>query len=152
MTNENLTQRLTDALKRCVTSYEAWQSRPKDVPTRQQLEEAVHELRKVTARIEIEMAVSERSDRSQKPIPIPAHRASHPKTEKMQKGGNSVAHEAAFEDDDMDDDDHGNSIAEPQGQNQSRSASTLSLGGDDRKSGGGQRRTLKSNMRRKSED
>lgn len=152
MTNEDLTQRLTDALKRCVTSYDAWQSRPKDLAVRQQLEEAVHEMRKVTARIEIEMAVSERSDRSQKPIPIPAHRASHPKTEKMQKSGNSV--DASFDEDDVDGDDQGNSIAEPQGQNQSRSASTLSLGGDDRKSGGqgGQRRTLKSSLRRKSDD
>jgi len=46
------------------------------VETRESLLEAVHELRKVAARMEIEIAVSERDQMTQKPIPIPPHRSS----------------------------------------------------------------------------
>jgi hypothetical protein len=55
--------------------------------------EAVHELRKVAARLEIEMAISERNEVASKPIPIPSHRANKKKdgshqANKGSSGGN----------------------------------------------------------------
>jgi hypothetical protein len=45
----------------------------------------VHELRKVTSRIEIELAISDRNNSSLKPMPIPPHRSSKPKPKKLSR-------------------------------------------------------------------
>ncbi len=67
--------RLKEAADTCVASYDKWSSSSKDAAARESLLEAVHELRKVAARLEIEIAVSERRQAAADPIPIPAHRA-----------------------------------------------------------------------------
>ncbi len=71
---DDIKQRLQETSENCFKCYEAWAADKKTLKAREDLQEAVHELRKVASRLEIEIAVSERSDMSQKPIPIPHHR------------------------------------------------------------------------------
>lgn len=73
---DEIKQRLTDASQACIVRYEQWREKATDAAARESLLEAVHELRKVAARLEIELAVSERRQNNADPIPIPAHRAS----------------------------------------------------------------------------
>lgn len=73
---DEIKQRLKEASEACITSYEAWRAKPNDHGLREKLQEAVHELRKVGARLEIELAVSDRKTQGADPIPIPSHRAS----------------------------------------------------------------------------
>ncbi|MGB1076956.1 MAG: hypothetical protein ACPG05_01505 [Bdellovibrionales bacterium] len=75
---DELATRLKEASDNCMKSYEAWSKDKKSASVREPLQEAVHELRKVAARLEIEVAVSER-DANGKPLPIPGHR-SQPKS------------------------------------------------------------------------
>ncbi len=71
--------RLKDSAEACITAYGAWGNSKKNGEAREKLQEAVHELRKVAARLEIEMATSERDETNQRQIPIPPHRASRGK-------------------------------------------------------------------------
>ncbi len=73
---DEIGQRLRDSADACVSAYEAWAEAKSDVEIRERLQEAVHELRKISARLEIEMAISEREQITQRPIPVPPHRAS----------------------------------------------------------------------------
>lgn len=73
--SEDIKQRLKDASEACIKTFDAWRSKPGDHSAREALQEAVHELRKVGARLEIELAVSDRKAQGNEPIPIPAHRA-----------------------------------------------------------------------------
>src|SRR5690606_14955062 len=69
-------QRLKETTADCIKCYEAWQGNKKDEEARENLGEAIHELRKVASRLEIEIAVSEREQMASKPIAIPPHRSS----------------------------------------------------------------------------
>lgn len=71
---DQIEQRLRETSEKCYNCYEAWQQNKKDSGMREALREAIHELRKVSSRLEIELAVSERDEMAQKPIPIPPHR------------------------------------------------------------------------------
>lgn len=71
---DEIEQRLRDSADRCFTCYEAWRGNEKDAGAREALQDAVHELRKVASRVEIELAVSERKEMAQRPIAIPPHR------------------------------------------------------------------------------
>lgn len=73
---ENTQERLKETAEACIKAYEAWGGSKKNLEARERLQEAVHELRKVAARLEIEVAVSERDEMTQRPIPVPPHRAS----------------------------------------------------------------------------
>ena len=115
MSNDEIAKRLKDASESCIKHYEAWRVAQKSGETREALREAIHELRKVGARLEIEMAVSERDEMAAKPIPIPPHRSSR----RQHKDHSS----------DDSDDNKGN--VDPSGQ---------SHGGGQRKPGGQQRR------------
>jgi hypothetical protein len=79
---DEIEKRLSDASEACIKSYSAWRKNPKEGKNREELMEAVHELRKVAARLEIGIAISERDEMAAKPIPIPPHRSSRP------RGGN----------------------------------------------------------------
>lgn len=68
--------RLKDQTDRCLKAYQAWNTSKKEPAALEEIQESLHELRKVLSRIEIEMATSERGELSQRPIPIPPHRAS----------------------------------------------------------------------------
>ena len=67
-------QRLRTSADNCFKAYESWRKNEKNNEIRASLQDAVHELRKIASRIEIELAVSERNEMAQKPIPIPPHR------------------------------------------------------------------------------
>lgn len=73
---DEIEKRLSDASESCIKSYAAWRKAPKESSSRESLMEAVHELRKVAARLEIEIAISERDEMAARPIPIPPHRSS----------------------------------------------------------------------------
>lgn len=66
--------RVRESARGCMAAYRGWREAQNDA-TEQALRETVHELRKVLARIEIEMSAGRRDERALKPIPIPAHRA-----------------------------------------------------------------------------
>lgn len=82
---DEIGQRLKDCADACISAYGKWMVAKKDVSALENLQEAVHELRKVSARLEIEMAVSEREEMSQRPIPVPPHRAA-----KRREGGGDL--------------------------------------------------------------
>lgn len=71
---DEIEQRLRDSADRCFKCYKAWRRNEKDTGAREALQDAVHELRKVASRVEIELAVSERKEMAQRPIAIPPHR------------------------------------------------------------------------------
>lgn len=85
---ENIDERLRDTSNRCIKAYEDWKGKEKDPSKREELREAIHELRKVSSRLEIEMAVSEREEMAQKPIPIPPHRAAKGRNNNDENGQN----------------------------------------------------------------
>ena len=66
--------RLKSTSEESLKQYEVWSENKKDAKAREALTEAIHELRKVASRIEIELAATERSENTQKPIAIPPHR------------------------------------------------------------------------------
>lgn len=66
--------RLRDTARGCLSAYRGWRQQPSEGSI-QSLSEAVHELRKALARIEIDMSASRREEQAIRPIPIPAHRA-----------------------------------------------------------------------------
>lgn len=66
--------RLRETARGCLAAYRAWRQQPGQGSI-QTLSDAVHDLRKVLARIEIDMSASRRDEQVARPIPIPAHRA-----------------------------------------------------------------------------
>ncbi|HBH26593.1 MAG TPA: hypothetical protein DDX54_04240 [Rhodospirillaceae bacterium] len=75
MTDTETGERLTAAGATCVKAWKAWTADPRDEGKRGALAEAAHELRRALARLEIDMAKSERAGATQKPLPIPEHKA-----------------------------------------------------------------------------
>ncbi len=73
---DEVEKRLREASDNCFKFYEAWQKDKKDSSAREALQEAIHEMRKVSSRLEIEIAISESDQMTQKSIPIPPHRSS----------------------------------------------------------------------------
>lgn len=73
---DDIANRLEETTKACLAAYKNWDSKKNDTAALEQLQEAVHELRKVASRLEIDMAISERSDLSDRPLPIPPHKSS----------------------------------------------------------------------------
>ncbi|MCB9982218.1 MAG: hypothetical protein H6861_00890 [Rhodospirillales bacterium] len=72
--SDEIQQRLKDSTEKCLKAYEAWRKDEKKADMREGLQDAVHELRKVASRLEIELAMSDRKNTTQKPMPIPPHR------------------------------------------------------------------------------
>jgi hypothetical protein len=92
---DDIKGRLEDCSKACLESYNAWADNRKDSKASQDLQDAVHELRKIASRLEIELAASERDDNKQKHIPIPSHRDAggrHQKTDEVD--GNNAGNSA----------------------------------------------------------
>jgi len=117
---EDIEQRLRTATDTCISCYNSWSKDHKNTDARGTLMEAVHELRKIAARLEIEIATSERDEMAARPIPIPAHRS-----QRKQTGHDEFSY----------DDNIGNTMPEDDGpQPQSNSGSHRPSGG------GGQRR------------
>lgn len=85
---DEIETRLKTASEKCVDAYCAWKDKKNDADLRGALQEAVHELRKVSARLEIEIATSERDQMAQKPIPVPPHRSAKRKGGPKDSSGN----------------------------------------------------------------
>lgn len=66
--------RLRETARTCLAAYRGWRQTPGENSI-QTLSDAVHELRKALARIEIDMSASRREEQAIRPIPIPSHRA-----------------------------------------------------------------------------
>ena len=75
MSEENTAQRLQETAAKCLSSLDAWNTDLKNVEAREELLEAVHELRKVTSRLEIDIAMNDRKVVNAKPLPIPEHKS-----------------------------------------------------------------------------
>ncbi|MCL4679365.1 MAG: hypothetical protein KJ017_12315 [Alphaproteobacteria bacterium] len=73
---DEIQKRLQETAETCIKTYEEWRTRKTDTKAQESLHSAIHELRKVASRLEIELAVRERQDVTSKPIPIPSHRSS----------------------------------------------------------------------------
>jgi hypothetical protein len=86
---DEIEKRLTETSAECLKCYKAWQADKKSSETRSNMMEAVHELRKVGARLEIELAISERDELAAKPIPIPSHRSGRGDDNNNNKGNAS---------------------------------------------------------------
>ncbi len=71
---DEIEKRLEEASEICVKAYRVWSEDKKNSSGKEKLQESIHELRKVAARLEIELAVSER-DEEGNPIPILGHRS-----------------------------------------------------------------------------
>ncbi len=69
----DIEDRLKQTSERCLKAYSAWNSEKNDSKTIEELRVSIHELRKVSSRLEIDMAVSERQQSSNKALPIPTH-------------------------------------------------------------------------------
>ena len=112
---EDIDARLRQTADDCIKAYDAWSKSKKNAEARSALQETLHELRKVSARLEIEMASSERDEMTQRQIPIPSHRSSRP------RGGHSGADMPDFiaEPSGNDDDSIGNSVEGSEGPAQS---------------------------------
>ncbi len=85
-------ERLQNATAECLKSYDAWSANNKDSKAREALQDAIHELRKAASRLEIDVAVSERDEMAQKPIPIPPHRDARGR---HQQGGGEMMEDSA---------------------------------------------------------
>ncbi|MCK5384104.1 MAG: hypothetical protein KAJ29_00915 [Alphaproteobacteria bacterium] len=73
--DSDIQERFTEASKNCLEAFISWDDKKKDKQAQEVLHAAIHELRKVSSRLEIELAMSERDQLSSKPLPIPAHRS-----------------------------------------------------------------------------
>lgn len=72
--SDDIKTRLKNTSEECQKCYDVWSGNDKDDKAREALQDAIHELRKVASRLEIELAISERDQMKQKPLPIPPHR------------------------------------------------------------------------------
>lgn len=82
--DENIKERLEETSKNCIEAFSTWNDNKKDAKAQEDLHGAIHELRKVSSRLEIELAISERDQMTSKPLPIPAHRSN------SKSGGNNI--------------------------------------------------------------
>lgn len=73
---DEVSKRLQDTVDKCIKSYTAWQADKKDVSARESLNETLHELRRATAALEIDMIREERMSGTVRPINTPSHRSS----------------------------------------------------------------------------
>jgi len=73
--DDNIQERLKDTSQTCLEAFVSWESKKKDKKSQEDLHAAIHELRRVSSRLEIELAMSERDQVTSKPLPIPAHRS-----------------------------------------------------------------------------
>lgn len=72
---DEIQTRLQDASQNCLKAYAEWVGKKRDARAQEGLQVAIHELRKVASRLEIDLAVSERDQMTARHIPIPSHRA-----------------------------------------------------------------------------
>ena len=58
--DDDIQTRLKETSQICLDAYVAWEGKKKDTKAQEELHSAIHELRKVSSRLEIELAISEK--------------------------------------------------------------------------------------------
>ncbi len=86
---DEIQQRLEETSKNCFDAYGEWISNKKSNQAQEKLHSSIHELRKVSSRLEIELAISERDEVTSKPLPIPPHRSAKGNKPPKEEGGNA---------------------------------------------------------------
>jgi hypothetical protein len=86
---DEVEKRLREICETTLTAYQGWHAAKKNAESREILQDAIHEMRKVAARLEIEIAVSEREEMQARPIPIPPHRATRKRQGEDEEGDNA---------------------------------------------------------------
>lgn len=94
---DEVSKRLHDAAEKCIKSYEAWQADKKDTPARESLNESLHELRRATAALEIDMIREERMAGGVRPITTPSHRSSVRKDEDFGNANDDIGNRGGDE-------------------------------------------------------
>ena len=96
---DEIKQRLQDSTEKCAGAYETWRKDEKNAAAREALQEAVHEVRKVASRLEIELVTSERDHTRPKPMKAPAHRNAQtpPQAREAPHGHDRGEREKSFE-------------------------------------------------------
>lgn len=74
---DEIKTRLQETSENCFIAYEAWTNDNKNSDLQEKLQDAVHELRKVASRLEIEMAVNERSNVRHEMVSESNHRSNN---------------------------------------------------------------------------
>lgn len=87
---DEIAARLKNTTDSCLEAYNVWHKDKKATEPTADLKEAVHELRKVASRLEIEIAKNEREELAQRPIPIPPHRSKRKIHKSSEANGNSA--------------------------------------------------------------
>ncbi len=72
-------ERFAQCSESCFHAYQAWEAEQLCSEKRDLLRKSLHAMRKVLARVEIEMALSESKERAKNPMPIPTHRTKNKK-------------------------------------------------------------------------
>lgn len=78
---DTIEDRLHDTSKNCFECYQEWIKDKKNIETREKLQVAIHELRKVASRLEIDLATTERDEMTKRALPVPPHRDAKRRTE-----------------------------------------------------------------------
>ncbi len=74
---DDIQTRLEETSKNCLEAHKIWVEKKGDKKAQEDLHVAIHDLRKVSSRLEIDLAISERDQSVSKPLPIPAHRSAN---------------------------------------------------------------------------
>ncbi|MGQ0528143.1 MAG: hypothetical protein ACT4OY_08990 [Alphaproteobacteria bacterium] len=82
---EEIETRLRETSDECLKNFVAWKADQKNATAREGLHDAIHELRKVASRLEIELAISERDQQGLKPMAIPPHRDSQNRSHEVEQ-------------------------------------------------------------------
>lgn len=72
---DDIQTRLQETSQNCLKAYVEWETQKQDPKAQEGLSSAIHELRKVSSRLEIELAISERDQMTSQPLPIPHHKS-----------------------------------------------------------------------------
>jgi hypothetical protein len=72
---DEILARLQETSQNCLKAYADWVEKKRDPKAQEMLQAAIHELRKVASRLEIDLAVSERDQMTARHLPIPSHRS-----------------------------------------------------------------------------
>lgn len=72
---DEIENRLRESTDTFIKNFENWVKQNKNLESREALMDAMHDVRKVLSRVEIEIAISERDRLGSRPLPIPPHRS-----------------------------------------------------------------------------
>jgi len=92
---DEIQQRLEETSKNCFDAYGEWISNKKSSQAQEKLHSSIHELRKVSSRLEIELAISERDEVTSKPLPIPPHRSAKGNKPSKEEGDRPVKEQSS---------------------------------------------------------